>query len=121
VELSPRAREIYQAVQEAQEASLAAVRAGVLAKDVDQASRDVFERAGFKDFVIHGVGHGLGIRVHDGPSVNNVSEVPLVAGHVVTIEPGLYIPGEFGVRIEDVVVVEDHGCRVLSHARKRRL
>jgi Xaa-Pro aminopeptidase len=110
---------IYDAVASAQAAALSTVRAGTPAKAVDQAARDVFEREGLSDFVVHSVGHGLGIRVHDGPSVSIASELPLETGNVITIEPGLYVPGSFGVRIEDVVVVEDEGCRILSRARKR--
>ncbi|CAN5830655.1 aminopeptidase P family protein [soil metagenome] len=118
-ELSAQARRIYWAVAEAQQAALATVRAGVPAKQVDQAARDVFEREGLSHYVVHAIGHGLGIRVHDGPPVNNASDLPLQTGNVITIEPGLYVPGLFGVRIEDVVVVEGEGCRILSHARKR--
>lgn len=117
--LASEAQDIYKAVAGAQHAALAAVRAGVPAKAVDQAARDVFEREGLSDYMVHAVGHGLGIRVHDGPSVSIASDLPLVCGNVITIEPGLYVPGAFGVRIEDVVVVEDNGCRILSHARKR--
>jgi Xaa-Pro aminopeptidase len=109
----------YDAVAEAHQAAIGSVTSGVPAKEVDLAAREVFEARGFSDYVVHGVGHGLGIRVHDGPSVNRDADRPLDAGNVITIEPGLYVPGSFGIRIEDVVVVEDDGCRVLSHARKR--
>ncbi|MCC6944956.1 MAG: aminopeptidase P family protein [Thermomicrobiales bacterium] len=112
---------IYDLVAESHRVAIAAVSAGVPAKDVDLASRKVFEDAGYADNIIHGVGHGLGIRVHDGPSVSKLSDRPLDAGNVITIEPGLYFPGSFGVRIEDVVVVEENGCRVMSHARKKRI
>jgi Xaa-Pro aminopeptidase len=117
--LSDEAQTVYRVVAEAQEAALSAVRASISARDVDQAARDVFEREGLSQYVIHSVGHGLGIRVHDGPSVSIANESPLEPGNVVTIEPGLYVPRSFGVRIEDVVVVEDSGCRILSHAKKK--
>lgn len=117
-ELSDEAARVYRLVATSQQAALDAVAAGVPAKDVDLASRQVFEDAGYGDSIIHSVGHGLGIRVHDGPSVARFSDLPLEAGNVVTIEPGLYFPGSFGVRIEDVVLVEEGGYRMLSHARK---
>jgi Xaa-Pro aminopeptidase len=118
-ELSSEMARFYDAVAEAHQAAIGSVTSGVPAKEVDLAAREVFEARGFSDYVVHGVGHGLGIRVHDGPSVNRDADRPLDAGNVITIEPGLYVPGSFGIRIEDVVVVEDDGCRVLSHARKR--
>jgi Xaa-Pro aminopeptidase len=117
-EIPDDVRSVYAVVERAQHAALAAVRAGTPASTVDRATREVFEAAGMTEGVVHAVGHGLGIRVHDGPSVSIASNVPLEAGNVVTIEPGLYFPGRFGVRIEDVVVVEADSCRVLSHARK---
>jgi Xaa-Pro aminopeptidase len=117
--LPAEASRLYEAVAKAHAAALNTVRAGIPAKDVDQAARDVFEHEGLSELVVHSVGHGLGIRVHDGPSVSIASESPLETGNVITIEPGLYVSGSFGVRIEDVVVVEDGGCRILSQARKR--
>ncbi len=117
-DVSDEVKRVYALVAQSQEAALAAVRAGVPASEVDQASRSVFESAGYGDAIVHSVGHGLGIRVHDGPSVSVRSNDRLETGNVVTIEPGLYFPDAFGVRIEDVVVVEDEGCRVLSRARK---
>ncbi len=117
-ELNAEAAKVYNLVAASQKAALDAVAAGVPAKDVDLASRKVFEDAGYGEAIIHTVGHGLGIRVHDGPSVARFSDFPLEAGNVVTIEPGLYFPGSFGVRIEDVVLVEEGGYRMLSHARK---
>ncbi len=119
-QLDDKVQEIYDLVAASQQAALAKVAAGVPACDVDIASRKVFEDAGFGQAIIHGVGHGLGIRVHDGPSVSKVSNRPLDAGNVITIEPGLYFPGSFGVRIEDVVVVEEGGYRVMSRARKKK-
>ncbi|CAN5666389.1 aminopeptidase P family protein [soil metagenome] len=119
--LSDRASKIYSVVEDAQAAALKAVANGVPARVVDQATKTVFEGAEMSNYAIHAVGHGLGIRVHDGPSVNSASDRPLQTGNVVTIEPGLYVPGEFGVRIEDVVVVQENGYRQLSRARKRSM
>lgn len=119
-EIEPEVQAVYDLVAASHQAALDAVSAGVPARDVDLASRKVFEDAGYADNIIHGVGHGLGIRVHDGPSVNKTSDRPLDAGNVITIEPGLYFPGSFGVRIEDVVVVEENGYRAMSHARKKQ-
>ncbi|MGD9713449.1 MAG: M24 family metallopeptidase [Thermomicrobiales bacterium] len=117
-ELDDEAARVYSLVLASQQAALAEIRAGVPASTVDLASRNVFEDAGYGEAIVHSVGHGLGIPVHDGPSVAKFSDLPLEAGNVVTIEPGLYFPGAFGVRIEDVVLVEEGGYRMLSHARK---
>ncbi len=117
-DVSDQAREIYAIVGASQQAAFNAIRAGVTGKEVDQASRTVFEEGGYADYMIHSVGHGLGLRVHDGPSVSIKAEGTLEPGHVVTIEPGLYVPGVLGVRTEDVVLVEENGYRLLSHAPK---
>ncbi len=119
--IGPEAAAIYRVVSDAQAAAIATVGAGVPASKVDQAARDVVEQASHSDMIVHAVGHGLGIRVHDGPLVSIASDLPLQTGNVVTIEPGLYLAGQFGVRIEDVVLVEEEGRRVLSHARKADL
>jgi Xaa-Pro aminopeptidase len=116
--LDARVQAAYDTVHKAQQAALETVRPGIPAKEVDLAARAVIEDAGLQELIVHSVGHGLGIRVHDGPSVNRTADLPLEAGHVVTIEPGLYEDGVFGVRIEDVVAVTEDGCRVLSRAAK---
>ena len=112
---------MYRLVGEAQAAAISAIRGGSPASAADRAARDVCEAAGMGQYVIHGVGHGLGLRVHEAPSVSRISRDTLQPGHVVTIEPGLYVPGWGGVRIEDVVLVTDGGSRNLTGAPKRTL
>jgi Xaa-Pro aminopeptidase len=90
----------------------------VAAKDVDAAARAVIEAAGYGDRFPHGVGHGLGIRVHEAPFSGDTSEDVFAVGHVTTVEPGIYLPDWGGVRIEDVGVVEDGGFRVFTRAPK---
>lgn len=113
-EPTARAREVYEIVAAAQQAGLDAVRAGVAAADADRAARDVIAAAGFGDRFGHSLGHGVGLEVHEGPRLAGRSRATLTAGHVVTVEPGIYLPGELGVRIEDLVVVGDAGCEILS-------
>ncbi len=109
-----RAREVYEVVREAQAAALAAVGAGVKAEDVDTIAREPIAAAGHGERFGHGLGHGVGLEVHEEPRVSQRSEDVLAAGEVVTIEPGIYLPGELGVRIEDLVVVSTDGHRNLS-------
>jgi Xaa-Pro aminopeptidase len=107
-------REVYEVVREAQEAALAAVAAGARAEDVDTVAREPIGAAGHGERFGHGLGHGVGLEVHEEPRVSQRSEDVLAAGEVVTIEPGIYLPGELGVRIEDLVVVSEDGHRNLS-------
>ena len=108
------ARSVYAVVLEAQEAALAAIRAGVKGEDVDKVAREVIAAAGHGDRFGHGLGHGVGLEVHEGPRLSLRSDDVLAAGEVVTVEPGVYLPGNLGVRIEDLVVVGDDGLRNLS-------
>ena len=109
-----RAREVYELVRQAQEAALAAVAAGARGEEVDRVARDLIAAAGHGERFGHGLGHGVGLEVHEEPRVSQRSEDLLAAGEVVTVEPGVYLPGELGVRIEDLVVVTEDGCRNLS-------
>jgi len=106
--------EVYDVVRRAQLAAVSAVMADVPAKDVDAAARGLIEREGFGDRFVHGLGHGIGRQVHEGPAVAKSVEGPLRAGMVITVEPGIYLPGVGGVRIEDDVEVTPTGRRKLS-------
>ena len=117
-ELDPRDREIYELVLSAQVASLDAVRPGPLGKEVDAVARDIIEAAGHGEHFGHGLGHGVGLEVHEGPRLSKQGEVALAPGHVVTVEPGVYVPGAAGVRIEDLAVVTEDGHEVLTHLPK---
>jgi Xaa-Pro aminopeptidase/Xaa-Pro dipeptidase len=109
-----RQREIHRLVLAAHDAAVDAVRAGATTGDVDSAARKVIEAAGLGDRFFHRTGHGLGLEAHEGPSLDPGSKTVLEVGMVFTIEPGIYIPGWGGVRIEDDVVVEADGCRLLT-------
>jgi Xaa-Pro aminopeptidase len=109
-----RAREVYETVREAQAAALEAVSAGARAEAVDKVARDLIDAAGHGKRFGHGLGHGVGLEVHEEPRVSARSEDVLEAGEVVTVEPGIYLPGELGVRIEDLVAVTAEGHRNLS-------
>jgi Xaa-Pro aminopeptidase len=113
-EPDPRDAEIYALVLRAQEASLAAVRAGAGGREVDAVARDIITAAGHGEHFGHGLGHGVGAEVHEGPRLSQRSDSTLEAGQVVTVEPGVYVPGAVGVRIEDLVVVTDDGGEVLT-------
>ncbi len=123
----PELRRIYQAVRAAQLAALAAIRPGVRGKTVHACAVRVFEERGFRTGVregrgfgfIHGTGHGVGLAIHEGPTLGPTSDFRLCAGHVVTVEPGLYYPELGGVRIEDTVVVTAQGWRHLVPCEKR--
>jgi Xaa-Pro dipeptidase len=115
-EPSARQLEIHSLVLAAHDAAIEAVRAGATTGEVDAAARNVIAAAGLGDRFFHRVGHGLGLEAHEDPSLDPGSHTVLEAGMVFTIEPGVYIPGWGGVRIEDDVVVESNGCRVLTAA-----
>ncbi|HEX2383431.1 MAG TPA: Xaa-Pro peptidase family protein [Acidimicrobiales bacterium] len=107
-------------VRAAQQAGVDAVRAGATAVQVDEACRAIIREAGWGDEFSHGTGHGVGLEIHEDPRVTWSSTATLAAGHVVTVEPGVYLPEHGGVRIEDTVVVTADGCRPLTHASKNR-
>jgi len=111
-------REVYAIVLQAQLAAEAALRAGPKGKEIDAVARQVIVEAGYGDYFGHGLGHGVGLAVHEEPGLGKLGEKPLQPNMVCTIEPGIYLPGEFGVRIEDMAVVTADGCRVLTKAQK---
>lgn len=111
-------RSAYEAVLEAQETAVAAVRAGVTAGEVDEAARGVLRKAGLDQWFTHSTGHGVGLEIHEGPRLAAKQTQPLEAGMVITIEPGIYIPGKFGVRIEDMVLVTAKGGEILTPCTK---
>jgi Xaa-Pro aminopeptidase len=109
---------IYDLVLRAQETAVGAVQAGPTGREVDAVARDMIAAEGHGDRFGHGLGHGVGLQVHEGPRLSRSGLDPLVAGNVVTVEPGVYLPGRGGVRIEDLVVVTEDGCDVLSATPK---
>ena len=115
---SAREREVYDAVLAAQENAVAAVGAGVMAAEVDEAARSVLRQAGLAEHFTHSTGHGVGLEIHESPRIAAGQQTLLTRGMVITIEPGVYLPNEFGLRIEDTVVVERRGARVLTQATK---
>jgi Xaa-Pro aminopeptidase len=115
---SGEARDLYRAVLEAQLAAISAVRAGVSAAEVDRAARQELKRAKLDRYFTHSTGHGVGLEVHELPRLAAGNDAVLQPGMVITIEPGAYIPGKYGVRIEDMVLVTERGYEVLTPVGK---
>ena len=113
--VTPEFEKVYETVLAAQERAIASIRPGVCARDVDAEARSVIEQAGFGRFFDHGLGHGLGMDIHEAPRLRKESETILQPGMIVTVEPGIYLPDWGGVRIEDDVLVTSDGCEVLTH------
>jgi Xaa-Pro dipeptidase len=113
-----RQREMYQVVREAQQAGIDAIRAGVNGQDVDTAARKIIDASPFKGLFIHSLGHGIGMSVHDGGRMAQGTALILEENMVLTVEPGVYVRGEGGVRIEDDIRVTKNGCEVLTTASK---
>jgi Xaa-Pro aminopeptidase len=116
-----RHREIYDAALEANRVGIAAVAAGRPGREIDAEARAVIAERGFGEYFGHGLGHGVGLEVHERPGLGPRSEAPVPLGAVVTIEPGIYVPGYGGVRIEDLAVVQEGGARVLTRSTKELL
>lgn len=116
-----RQQQVYDAVLRAQEAGLAAIRPGLRGQEVDAAARSVIEAVGFGEQFGHGLGHGVGLEVHEAPRLSKVGNDELQPGMVVTVEPGIYLPGWGGVRIEDLVVVREDGYENLTQSSKELL
>ena len=117
----PEQKKIYEIVLAAQQKGLAAIRSGILGREADKAARDVIEEEGYGKYFGHSLGHGVGLLIHEQPNLSPKSEICLKPGMVVTCEPGIYIPGFGGVRIEDMVAVTLDGCENLTGLTKELL
>ena len=114
-------RRVYDMVLTAQKAGIAAARAGVTGREVDGAARRVIEEAGYGPYFGHSFGHGVGVEIHEAPKAAPSGEPGLAPGAVISAEPGIYLPGKLGVRIEDVIILTEDGCRNLTRAPKELL
>lgn len=110
--------EVYETVLKAQEAGIKKAKAGVCGCDVDKAARDIIEKAGYGEYFGHGFGHGVGVEIHEYPVVSQKGKSEMLKGSVITAEPGIYIPSKFGVRIEDMLFLEENGNINLTKAKK---
>lgn len=117
-EPTKKQREVYDLVLKAQEEALDFIEAGKTGKEVDKVARDVIKDAGYGDYFGHGLGHGVGLEIHEGPKLSWQDDTTLESGMVVSVEPGVYLPDWGGVRIEDLVVVKEDGCEILTSAPK---
>ena len=120
-EATEEMRNVYGVVLRAQLAGIAVARAGIPGKEIDAAARKVITEAGYGAYFGHGFGHSLGLDIHEAPSANPRGEEPMPAGAVCSAEPGIYLPGRFGVRIEDVMILRENGCEVITKAPKTLL
>ena len=118
-EATEEMRNVYHIVLQAQLAGIAVARAGIPGKEIDAAARKVITDAGYGAYFGHGFGHSLGLDIHEAPSANPRGEEPMPAGAVCSAEPGIYLPGRFGVRIEDVMILRENGCEVITKAPKK--
>lgn len=115
---APKVRAVYDVVLEAQEQAISAARAGLQSADLDETARGMITEAGYGEYFSHGLGHGLGIQIHEWPRVSYSADYALPLDCAVTIEPGVYLPGRFGIRIEDIVVLREASCDNLTRATK---
>ncbi|GAB6138826.1 M24 family metallopeptidase [Halanaerobaculum tunisiense] len=117
-EPTDKQQEIYNLVLKAQKKAIEAIKAGKKASEIDQVARDIISTAGYGDYFGHGLGHGVGLGIHEGPKLSWRDDTVLEPGMVVTVEPGVYLPDWSGVRIEDIVVVTEDGCQILTESEK---
>ena len=110
---------VYNTVLKAQTEAIKAVKSGVVCKDIDKVARDIIDGAGFKGAFGHGLGHSVGIDIHENPSFNTRCEMLTKPGMVITVEPGIYLENEFGVRIEDMIIVTKNGCKDITKSQKQ--
>jgi Xaa-Pro aminopeptidase len=115
---TPKFKQVYQSVLAAQDCAISAIHPGRTAREVDTMARRVLEEAGFGECFNHGLGHGIGLEIHEMPFLSREPDLKLEAGMVLTVEPGVYLPGWGGVRIEDDVLVTEDGAEVLTHLPK---
>ena len=118
---SEEMKTVYYTVLEAQLAGIAAARSGIPGKLIDKAARDVIEKAGYGAYFGHGFGHSLGLDIHEPPMAGPRGEAPMAVNDVCSAEPGIYLPGRFGVRIEDVMIIRENGAEVITKAPKSEL
>ena len=111
-------KKVYNTVLAAQEAGIAATKAGVTGKEIDSAARKVIADAGYGDYFGHSYGHSLGMEVHESPNCSPSAETVMEKNVITSAEPGIYLPGKFGVRIEDVVIFTENGCEDITHSPK---
>ena len=117
-EISAEQRRVYETVLTAQKDAISAARAGMTGAEVDGVARKVIEEAGYGQYFTHSFGHGVGVEIHESPNASPANDQPLPAGAVISAEPGIYIPGKLGVRIEDVIRLTEDGCENLTRAPK---
>ena len=109
---------VYAAVLAAQKAGINAARAGVTGQEIDAAARRVLQEAGYGEYFSHSFGHSLGVDIHESPNASSKETRPMPVGAVISAEPGVYIPGKFGVRIEDVLILNETGCENITRSPK---
>jgi Xaa-Pro aminopeptidase len=114
-------KKIYGIVLDAQLKGIESVRAGILGKEADSVARQFIKEAGYGDHFGHGLGHGVGLEIHEEPMLSMRSGLVLADGMVVTVEPGIYVTGLGGVRIEDMVIVRENGCDIITNATKEMI
>ena len=110
--------EVYSAVLNAQKAGINAARGGAAGREIDEAARRVLREAGYGEYFTHSFGHSLGLDIHECPNASSKETRPMPVGAVISAEPGVYIPGRFGVRIEDVLILKEDGCEDITRSPK---